>query len=60
MLIQCWWKARVDRAKQLLNDSAWSIAQITEVVGYADLPTCSRLFTSRVGKTLARYRRRQV
>ena len=58
--MQCWWKTRVDKAKQLLNDSACSIAQITEVVGYADLPTFSRLFTSRVGETLARYRRRQV
>ena len=58
--MRCSWKARVDKAKQLLNDSAWSIAQITEVVGYADLPTFSRLFTSRVGDMLARYRRRQV
>lgn len=53
-------QARVDRAKQLLNDSAWSIAQITEAVGYADVPTFSRLFASRVGETPARYRRRQA
>lgn len=51
-------QARVDKAKQLLNDSAWSIAQITEAVGYADVPTFSRLFTRRVGETPARYRRR--
>lgn len=53
-------QARVDKAKQLLNDSAWSIAQITEAVGYADVPTFSRLFARRVGETPARYRRRQV
>jgi transcriptional regulator GlxA family with amidase domain len=53
-------QARVDKAKQLLNDSAWSIAQITEAVGYADVPTFSRLFASRVGETPARYRRRQM
>ncbi|MES2581365.1 MAG: helix-turn-helix domain-containing protein [Pseudomonadota bacterium] len=51
-------QARVDKAKQLLNNSAWSIAQITEAVGYADVPTFSRLFASRVGETPARYRRR--
>lgn len=51
-------QARVDKAKQLLSDSAWSIAQITEAVGYADVPTFSRLFASRVGETPARYRRR--
>lgn len=53
-------QARVDKAKQLLNDSAWSTAQITEAVGYADVPTFSRLFTRRVGETPARYRRRQA
>ncbi|MDO8372128.1 MAG: helix-turn-helix domain-containing protein [Polaromonas sp.] len=53
-------QARVDKAKQLLNDSAWSIAQITEAVGYADVPTFSRLFASRVGESPARYRRRQA
>lgn len=53
-------QARVDKAKQLLSDSAWSIAQITEAVGYADVPTFSRLFASRVGETPARYRRRLV
>lgn len=53
-------QARVDKAKQLLSDSAWSIAQITEAVGYADVPTFSRLFASRVGETPARYRRRHA
>nr|WP_295768705.1 helix-turn-helix domain-containing protein [Rhodoferax sp.] len=53
-------QARVDKAKQLLNASALSIAQITEAVGYADVPTFSQLFASRVGETPARYRRRQA
>ncbi len=53
-------QARVDKAKTLLSDSAWSIAQITEAVGYADVPTFARLFASRVGETPARYRRRQA
>jgi transcriptional regulator GlxA family with amidase domain len=51
-------KARVDRAKQLLVDTNWSIARITESVGYADVPTFSRLFSNQVGETPARYRRR--
>ncbi len=51
-------QARVDKAKQLLNDSRWSIAQVTEAVGYSDVPTFSRLFASHVGESPARYRRR--
>ncbi|MES2947112.1 MAG: helix-turn-helix domain-containing protein [Pseudomonadota bacterium] len=51
-------QARVDKAKQLLSNSNWSIARITEAVGYSDVPTFSRLFASRVGETPARYRRR--
>ena len=42
-------QARVDKGKQLLNDSGWSIAQITEAVGYADVPTLSSLFANRLG-----------
>jgi transcriptional regulator GlxA family with amidase domain len=53
-------QARVDKAKQLLSDTAWSIVQITEAVGYADVPTFSRLFANRVGETPARYRRRHA
>lgn len=53
-------QARVEKAKQLLGDRARSIAQITEAVGYADVPTFARLFASRVGETPARYRRRLV
>lgn len=53
-------QARVDKAKQLLNNSTWSLVQITEAVGYADVPTFSRLFASRVGETPACYRRMQA
>lgn len=51
-------QARVDKAKQLLSGCNWSLARITEAVGYADVPTFSRLFAGRVGETPARYRRR--
>lgn len=49
---------RIERAKQLLGDTNWSIARIVEEVGYADVPTFSRLFATRVGETPAKYRRR--
>lgn len=51
-------QARVEKAKQLLTGTTWSIARITKAVGYADVPSFSRLFASRVGETPARYRRR--
>ena len=50
--------ARVEKARQLLTGSRWSVARITEEVGYTDVATFSRLFASRVGETPARYRRR--
>ena len=50
--------ARIERAKELLLTSSASLAQITEAVGYADVPTFSRLFTARVGESPARYRKR--
>ncbi|MHB8392264.1 MAG: GlxA family transcriptional regulator [Acidobacteriaceae bacterium] len=52
--------ARVDKAKQLLANTAFSILRITEAVGYADVATFSRLFVRRVGETPARYRHRQI
>ena len=51
-------KARVERAKHLLHTTAWSLARITEAVGYADTASFSRLFTRWVGESPARYRRR--
>lgn len=50
--------ARVDKARQLLTGTTWSVARITEEVGYSDVATFSRLFVSKVGETPARYRRR--
>jgi transcriptional regulator GlxA family with amidase domain len=51
-------KARVEKAKQLLHTTTWSLARITERVGYADTASFSRLFTRCVGESPARYRRR--
>lgn len=50
-------KARVNKAKQLLTSTPWSIARITEEVGYSDVTTFSRLFLRHVGETPARHRR---
>lgn len=50
--------ARVEKARQLLTSTTWSVARITEEIGYTDVATFSRLFASRVGETPARYRRR--
>lgn len=50
--------ARVEKARRLLTSTAWSVARITEEIGYTDVATFSRLFASRVGETPARYRRR--
>lgn len=50
--------ARVERAKQLLHTSNWSLARVTEAVGYADVASFTRLFVRLVGETPARYRRR--
>lgn len=50
--------ARVEKAKQLLEETTWSTARITEEVGYTDVPTFTRLFAELVGETPAKYRRR--
>jgi transcriptional regulator GlxA family with amidase domain len=50
--------ARVEQAKQLLHNTTHSLAQITEVVGYTDVASFSRLFVRLVGETPARYRKR--
>lgn len=51
-------RARVDKAKRLLNSTTHSLAHITEAVGYSDVATFSRLFAGVVGETPARFRRR--
>lgn len=48
--------ARVEKAKQLLTGTHWSVARITEAVGYSDVGSFSRLFARIVGETPARYR----
>jgi transcriptional regulator GlxA family with amidase domain len=50
--------ARVEKARQLLTGTRWSVARITEEIGYTDVATFSRLFAGRVGETPAQYRRR--
>jgi transcriptional regulator GlxA family with amidase domain len=51
-------QARVEKAKQLLSTTSWSIIRIVEAVGYTDPATFSQLFAKLVGETPARYRRR--
>jgi transcriptional regulator GlxA family with amidase domain len=53
-------QARVEQAKQLLHTTHWSLARITEAVGYTDVASFSRLFVRWVGESPARYRRRRV
>lgn len=50
--------ARVDKARHLLASTQWSVARITEEVGYADAATFARLFARRVGEPPSAFRRR--
>ncbi|MDZ7862252.1 GlxA family transcriptional regulator [Acidovorax sp.] len=50
-------RARVEQAKHLLRSSQQSLAQITQAVGYSDVPTFSRLFVQQVGCSPAVFRR---
>jgi transcriptional regulator GlxA family with amidase domain len=50
--------ARVDKARQLLASTRWSVGRITEEVGYSDAATFARLFARRVGEPPSAYRRR--
>jgi len=49
--------ARVEQAKRLLLQTNWSIARITESVGYQDQVSFGRLFRRLVGDSLSSYRR---
>lgn len=49
--------ARVEQAKRLLLQTDWSIARITESVGYQDQVSFGRLFRRLVGDSLSSYRR---
>jgi transcriptional regulator GlxA family with amidase domain len=51
-------QARVGQAKRLLEESALSVAQITERTGYLDVATFGSLFKRIVGLSPAEYRRR--
>lgn len=50
--------ARVDKARHLLASTRWSVARITEEVGYTDAATFARLFARRVGESPSAFRRR--
>lgn len=52
-------EVRVEEAKQLLQNTRHSVAQITETVGYTDVASFGRLFVRLVGETPARYRRQK-
>lgn len=49
---------RVGRAKQLLESTDLSLAQVAEQIGYLDLSTFARLFARKADLTPAAYRRR--
>lgn len=51
-------RARVDKARLLLEGGSLSVAQITEQVGYGDVATFTALFRRVAGLTPAAYRRR--
>jgi transcriptional regulator GlxA family with amidase domain len=51
-------QARVIQAKHLLSTTVYSVAHITQEVGYSDVATFSRLFATLTGETPAKYRRR--
>lgn len=51
-------RARIDQAKVLLESTSFSVAQVTERVGYQDVGTFSGLFKRLVKQSPAEYRRR--
>ena len=50
-------QARVEQAKRLLLQTPWSIARVTESVGYQDHVSFDRLFRRFAGTSMASYRR---
>src|SRR5690606_9300375 len=50
-------QARVDRARQLLEDGSLSVGQVVSAVGYEDTATFSRLFRRQVGQSPGDFRR---
>ncbi len=51
-------QARIGKAKHLLESTGYSVAQITERVGYGDVATFGTLFKRIAGQSPAEYRRR--
>lgn len=49
--------ARLDRARQLMRESALSLSEIAEQTGYSDVFQFSRLFKSQMGVSPSRWRR---
>ena len=49
--------ARVEQAKRLLLQTTWSVARVTESVGYEDQVSFGRMFRRLVGATPSSYRR---
>lgn len=50
-------QARTEQAKRLLLQTTWSIARVTESVGYQDQVSFDRLFRRLVGASMSGYRR---
>ncbi len=51
-------RARIRKAKRLLESTDWSLGKILGHIGYQDPGTFRRLFTDRVGISPADYRKR--
>lgn len=51
-------RARIRKAKRLLESTDWPLVKILGHIGYQDAGTFRRLFTNRVGMSPADYRRR--
>lgn len=49
--------ARLDRAKQLMRESALSLSEIAEQTGYSDVFQFSRIFKTRIGVSPSQWRR---
>ena len=52
-------RIRISRACELLKDTRYSIAEISEMVGYSEHSYFSRVFRKITGKTPSVWRRRQ-
>jgi len=49
---------KIDEAKKLLRSTAYSVSEITEIVGFSTTPYFSRIFKSTVGLSPLEYRKR--